>query len=346
MVQGGVGLELLIARTTSNSFAECCRANGTGLTMNRRKPRVSVGLPVYNGERFLEETLGSLLAQTYTDFELIISDNASTDRTEEICRIYAAKDKRVRYYRNAKNIGADRNFNRVFELSTGDYFKWASADDLCQPEHLARCLEVLDNDDTIVLAYPKTRFIDESGKALDLNDPGWDLRSEAAHERLRYVIRAGHWVNPHYGLIRAEALSKTRLMPNYPGGDYGLLAELSLRGKFVEIPEHLFFRRIHPAASSQNAMNLAWTMEFHTGDRGRICLPFWHLSIDHFITIIKSELSVSYKVSLLGSLARGMWWRHSRLWQEAKIGFVLYCFLRLGSLGLKIATHFKYWGAK
>jgi glycosyltransferase involved in cell wall biosynthesis len=292
--------------------------------MNKQEPRVSIGLPVYNGERFLEAALDSLLSQTYTDFELIISDNASTDRTKEICRVYAVKDQRVRYFRNTKNLGVSANFNRVFQLSSGDYFKWASADDLCKPEHLARCLDVLENDDSVVLACPKTAFIDASGRTLDITDPGWNLRSEAAHERFRYVICAGHWVNPHYGLIRASELAKTRLMPAYPGGDYRLLAELTLRGKFVEISEYLFLRRIHPGASSQNLTNLTWTMEFQTGDRQRMCLPFWNLNVDHFLTIAKSELPLRYKLSLFGSLVRVMWWQHRRLLQELKVGFMFY----------------------
>jgi glycosyltransferase involved in cell wall biosynthesis len=290
--------------------------------MNGRKPRVSIGLPVHNGERFLEETLRSLLAQTYADFELIISDNASTDETQDICRAYAAKDHRVRYYRNKKNIGVGRNFSRAFELSTGDYFKWASADDLCKPELVARCLHVLDNDNTAVLACPKTRFIDESGNVLDLDDPGWNLRSEAIHERFRYVIHAeGHWVNSLFGLIRARALARTRLIPSYPGGDYRLIGELSLIGKFVEIPEYLFFRRIHSGASSQNAMNLMWTMEFHTGDGNRVCLPLWNLNFDHLTTTINSELSIYHKLSLVGTILHGMWWRHERLLKELGIGF-------------------------
>lgn len=292
--------------------------------MNSRKPRVSIGLPVYNGERYLEACLDSLLAQTYTDFELIISDNASTDGTENICRAYVAKDQRVRYYRNATNVGVGRNFNRVFELSTGEYFKWASADDLCKPEHLKRCLDVLENDDTAVLVYPKTRFIDESGNVLDINDAGWDLRSEAVHERLRYVIYAGHWVNAHYGLIRAGALSTTQLMPSYPGGDYRLLAELSLRGKFIEVGEYLFLRRVHPGASSQNTAQFGWMIEFHTGDAAHVCLPFWDLLFDYLMIIAKSELNVRHKLSLLGSVGRRMWWGHKRLLQELGSGAISY----------------------
>src|SRR5262245_34908562 len=124
-----------------------------------RKPRVSIGLPVYNGQQFLEETLNSILAQTYTDFELIISDNASTDRTSEIARAYVAKDARVRYHRNENNLGVAGNYNGVFSLASGEYFKWAPADDTCLPNYLARCVEILDLDSTVVLAYPQTQFV-------------------------------------------------------------------------------------------------------------------------------------------------------------------------------------------
>jgi len=292
--------------------------------MNNRRPRVSIGLPVYNGERFLGKTLDSLLAQTYADFELIVSDNASTDGTADICRRYAEKDRRVRYSRTTENIGAGRNFNRVFELSNGEYFKWASADDLCQPDHLARCLDVLDNDDTVVLAYPKARFIDENGCLLNINDPGWDLRSQAAHERFRFAIYACHWVNSLYGLIRARALAKTRLMPAYPAGDYRLLAELSLEGKFVEIPDYFFLRRIHSGASSQNIKNFRWSTEFEAENRTGTSLPLWHLGFDHLITILKSGLGARHKSSLIVSLVRSMWRQHERLSQELKFCFMAY----------------------
>ena len=292
--------------------------------MSHHRPRISIGLPVYNGERFLEEALVSLLAQTYSDFELIISDNASTDQTEVICEAYAAKDRRIRYHRNKKNIGLGGNFNRVFELSIGEYFKWANADDLFKPHYLVRCVDVLDSDPTVVLTYAKTTFIDETGKPLDKNDPGWDLRSEAAHERLRYVISSGHWVNSLYGLIRANALSKTHLIPSYPGGDYRVLGELSLLGKFHEIPEYLFLRRFHPGSSSQNTTNLEWMVEYHKGVRGHICLPFWNLSVDHFITIMRSELSTGQKLSLAGSLIRSMRWGWRRLLEELEVAFKTY----------------------
>src|SRR4051794_3298661 len=93
-------------------------------------PKLSIGLPVYNGENFLAHAVDSILAQDFRDFELIISDNASTDRTAEICRGYAESDPRVRYVRFETNQGGSRNFCYVFELARGEYFKWAAHDDV------------------------------------------------------------------------------------------------------------------------------------------------------------------------------------------------------------------------
>src|SRR5262245_44937991 len=148
------------------------RTQDNSLTMTRRPPRISIGLPVYNGEKFLKESVNSLLAQTFDDFELILSDNASTDETPAICRSYSDADKRVRYFRNDENIGVYRNFNRVFQLGSGEYFKWAAADDICHRELLAKCLKVLESDASVVATYPKVQFVDEEGRRLDLSDAG------------------------------------------------------------------------------------------------------------------------------------------------------------------------------
>src|SRR5262249_10793675 len=131
------------------------------------------------------------------------------------------------------------------ELARGEYFKWAAADDICKPTYLERCVEVLDREPSVVLAYPRTQFINEAGVPLNVEDPGWNLQSDEAHERFRYVIFAGHWANAVVGLVRLSALAQTRLFPAYAGGDFRVLAELSLLGKFCEIPEKLFLRRLH-----------------------------------------------------------------------------------------------------
>lgn len=287
--------------------------------MTSESPRISIGLPVRNGDRFLQQTLDSLLVQTYRNYELIISDNASTDCTEAICRGYAAKDTRIRYYRNDSNIGIHGNINRLFVLSKGEYFKLASADDLCEPECLARCLDVLQNEPSAVLAYPRARFIDESGNPLPTHDPGWDIQSEVASERLRYVITNRHWVNAFYGLVRCAALSETHLLANYPGGDYRLLAELSLLGTFIEIPDCLISRRLHSGAYSQNTSTPSRMQEFHGGARKRICLPFYNIIIDHFKIIVCSSLSIGEKVSLLFWLVRMVNWERYRLLEDLKV---------------------------
>ena len=238
--------------------------------MNRSKPCVSIGLPVRNGARYLGEAVDSLLKQSYKDFELIISDNASTDQTEEICRDYAAKDPRVRYYRSSQDVGLANNYNYLFMRARGEYFKWAAADDVHEPDYLARCLDVLEHDPAVVLAYAKARFIDENGGPIDKTDPGFDLQSDMALERFRYVIYATSWVNAIFGLIRTKSLANTRLLPRYPGGDYPLLGELALAGKFVEVPDTLFLRRVHPEASSQNTHDVAYMVILsYTGAHSR-----------------------------------------------------------------------------
>ncbi len=230
-------------------------------------PRISVGVPVYNGERYLATTLDSLLAQTFADFELIVCDNASTDRTEDIGRAYAARDPRVRYVRNPRNLGSTGNYRRAFELATGEYFRWSAADDLSGPEFLARCIQVLDAQPHVVLAYPKTRFIDESGKVVSEYDDRMHLQSPLPSERFQQVLERLGYVNALYGLSRTAVLRQTRLLGTYLASDVVFLAELSLYGTFWEIPEFLFYRRFHAEASS--SMSPAQRCAFYAPARRR-----------------------------------------------------------------------------
>jgi glycosyltransferase involved in cell wall biosynthesis len=290
-------------------------------------PRVTIGVPVYNGGRFLARTLESLLAQTYSDFELIISDNASTDDTESICRSFSARDSRVRYVRNAENRGAAWNLNRLFELGRGEYFKWAMADDVCQPRMVEVCVAALDRNPDAVLACVRTTFIDEDDGVLRNLDPGWDLRSDQAHRRLSQVIFAGgHWVNADAlaGVIRREALCRTTLIPRYQGGDKRLLAELSLLGKFIEIPEYMYLRRQHPESSGRNNPEFAkdrtqaitWMADFFKSSRAEVARPTWHLFVDHLKLVGRSQLPLSLKILLVTSLLRFVRWNWMRLMKE------------------------------
>ncbi|HMB96546.1 MAG TPA: glycosyltransferase family A protein, partial [Tepidisphaeraceae bacterium] len=127
------------------------------------RPKVSIGMPVRNGQRFIRQAIDSLLAQTFTNFELIICDNASTDSTEAICREYASRDSRVRYFRNSRNLGPAGNHNKCVDLSQGDYFRWHAHDDMCAPDYLEKCVECLDHNPDVVIAYPRTLIVDEEG---------------------------------------------------------------------------------------------------------------------------------------------------------------------------------------
>jgi hypothetical protein len=218
----------------------------------KSQPRVSVGLPVYNGEAYLAQTIESILAQDYANLELVISDNASTDATQDICQRYQALDARVRYRRSDVNRGAVWNFNRVFELSSGEFFKWQAYDDLCLPTFLSSCLREFERSPmSVVLVYPRPQAIDEHGKPLGgLVERSVATSDPQAHRRLSVVLRKLSMVSSFYGLIRASELRKTRLLGRFIAGDWVMLAELSMLGEIREVPETLFLRRVHPKIST------------------------------------------------------------------------------------------------
>jgi glycosyltransferase involved in cell wall biosynthesis len=256
-----------------------------------KSPRVSIGVAVYNGERFLPQTLASLLAQTYRDFELIICDNCSADRTEQICRSYMERDARIRYHRNATNIGAPRNFNRAFELSQGEYFKWSGADDLCAPEMIERCVAVLDQRPEVVLAYPKTRLIDETGAVVDDYDDRLDLQFETPHKRLSHLLWNVWMCNAVFGLIRSRVMKSAGCFGSYPNSDLVFLAALALRGPFVEVPERLFLRRFHALSVQRYPLAHQRIVMFDPAKVGQLTFPNWKLFAAHFSAIHRAPLS-------------------------------------------------------
>jgi glycosyltransferase involved in cell wall biosynthesis len=229
--------------------------------MSKQRPHISIGLPVYNGEEYLRKCLDSILAQTYQDFELIISDNASLDNTAVICREYALRDSRIRYYRNSKNLGANPNFNRTVKLAQGDYFKWMACDDILAPTYLARCVEVLDQNPTVVLCHTQTVFIDRDGDVIPYHpqkqgfvdkfghvypkEPRKKLDALWPHQRYKAVLCDMLWCYECFGVMRIDHLRNTGLYGDYYGTDKVLLSQMCLLGPFAEVPEPLFFNRRH-----------------------------------------------------------------------------------------------------
>jgi glycosyltransferase involved in cell wall biosynthesis len=206
---------------------------------------MSIGLPVYNGEQYLSESLDALLGQSYEDFELVISDNASTDGTEDICRRYLAEDPRVRYVRQPRNIGCAPNHNFVFQQARGELFQWASHDDLYGRDLLRRCVEALDENPHVVLAHAWTAMIDGAGNVTQAVAYPLATDSLRAPERFLSMLFAVGGDDDN-GVIRADVLRRTPLVDSYHHADRTIVAEISLHGPFYHVPDWLYFRRDHP----------------------------------------------------------------------------------------------------
>ncbi|MEI9813659.1 MAG: glycosyltransferase [Acidobacteriota bacterium] len=269
-----------------------------------RRPTITIGLPVYNGQKYLAVALDSLLAQTDCEFQLIISDNGSTDRTREICERYAAQDSRIRYYRNPQNEGVARNFNRVFTLSDTEYFKWAPYDDLVEPNFLARCLEVMERNPSVVLCYSKAKVINETGAFITNYDPGPDTHSNKQHVRFRNLLLHPEYAIQQMGVIRSSALRKTVLHGTYPSSDEVLLAQLALLGDFYEIQDRLYIFRRHEEQSTETSKQRDRVLYFDPTLAGKIVLPTWRYLGGYLKVLRNSSLQRSTLLSCYFSVLR------------------------------------------
>lgn len=207
------------------------------------RPLVTIGVPIYNEERYLAGSLDSLLAQDYENIEIIISDNASTDGTPQICAEYVAKDPRVRYHRNDTNVGSFENFNHVLELARSEFFMWACGHDLRHPSQVSRCVEIMLEDPRIVLCYTQMIWIDGNGQPLEPMQKGQDYVDTRGLElsllRINVVLWGLHGGHPTYGLFRTQALKKTPVFTHLVSPDMALLIELAAIGRFAYIPDVL-----------------------------------------------------------------------------------------------------------
>lgn len=225
--------------------------------MPRELPLITVGMPVYNGARTLHHALNSILAQSYSNFEIVISDNASTDDTPEIISEYAALDHRIRPYWNSTNLGARANYNRVLELARGTYFKWAAHDDWIASDYLERCVEELQGCPEVVLCYSAMCRVDAQGDTRRLVVPANVLaRSGSVARRVHDVL----WhvpYHPIFGVFRTKALRSAGGIPNCPEPDRVTLVRVALRGLYAQIPDVLFFQR-SPEKNTPNRNVWRW----------------------------------------------------------------------------------------
>jgi len=285
--------------------------------MTRNPPSVTLGMPVYNAEKYLDAAIESVLGQTFGDLEIILSDNASSDGTRDLCLKYVRLDRRVRYSRNKTNIGAGDNHRRVADLARGKYFKWQSRDDLCAPTFLEKCVQVLDSDPGVVLCHSLTTLIDQDGDVIGPYSRRLNTGSVSAAERFRQITWYDHKCFQIYGLIRTDAIRFAGNMPCCVHGDGILLANLALQGRFHEIPEHLFFSRSHPDQSAQVVPKRLrtgrrrltrsvgpqpppewWSPSF----KGRITFPYLRIAGEYVSAIAQVPLSLGDRCASLLSM--------------------------------------------
>jgi glycosyltransferase involved in cell wall biosynthesis len=295
--------------------------------MSGNKPRVSVGMPVYNGDNYLAETLESIFAQTLQDFEIVISDNGSTDGTEAICRQYVAKDPRVHYHRSEANRGVSWNFRRAAGLSSGEYFMFLAHDDKLAPEFLEKCVSVLDSHPEVALCYPKAIEIDSQGNHLYKKEQFLDADSPQPHKRFRQMIRMDHNCETLFGLTRASAFKQTTIHAEFPDGDRVMLAELSLHGTYYRVPEYLFLHREHPVRSINLYPTRFDRMQLLEPQRaGEFTLPHFLEFFEYLHCIRRAPLSFRQRLACYTEMLR--WLRDNRRRLVADITYVAARFLR------------------
>ena len=293
--------------------------------------KVAIGLPVHNGGNFLAAAIESILAQTYGEFDLLISDNASIDGTEQICRAYAKRDARIRYMRRPKNVGAAANHNLLVRMADSPYFKWAAHDDVLAPGFLAACVDILDRDPTVVLASPASTLIDEAGMPLtysvelggmiDRSGVCWPVMPEkndglvAKDPTVRFEAVMLNMVMcvEIFGLMRRSMLLRTPLQGPFCGANKVVLAQMSLLGPFWLGQETLFFRRCH-AQQFSAAISGAYRAMWFSGRRDTIFYQQIKLLLAYCRVVNATELTVRQRRICLRAIAqraltRGQQWQ-------------------------------------
>lgn len=281
-------------------------------------PLVSIGVPVYNGDDLLAAAMDSLLGQSLGDFELIVSDNASSDGTETTCRDYARRDARVRYVRQPRNLGAPANWNAVARLARGRYFKWAAASDLCHRDMLARCVAELERNASAVLCYARTQFIDGAG--VHVGGPAGDFAVVEASPSQRFARVCQHLQlnNAQNGVIRREALMRTQLDRLYPHGDRVLMAELALQGTFVLLDDVLLYRRADAQHFSGRRNATALNRMFRPGRSDPFIAPNARRHFDFIFSALRAPVGVGERLRAAGAAVKGLYWDRRGLLEDIR----------------------------
>jgi glycosyltransferase involved in cell wall biosynthesis len=260
------------------------------------KPLATIGIPVYQGGNYLDETLASARLQDYENLEIIVTDNASTDDTPEIVERHASEDARIRYVRHERNQGAAENYNSAFHASSGEYFCWNAHDDLTTPDFISSGVEALERHPEASVALAHVDRINARGDTLDSMEISGGVFSSSPAARFRAAARS-HPVTIVFGLYRSRFVAESRLHGKYTGSDRNFIAEMMLRGPAVMAGNSRFLLREHESRSvrvadkSESRFSHAREGWFATDREGRIVFPSWRRFGGYVTAVTRARLS-------------------------------------------------------
>jgi len=283
------------------------------------RPKLTIGLPVYNGERYLKDAIESHLAQDFTDYELLIADNASTDGTIDIINRYVTRDSRIRYHGSDVNHGATWNFNRLVGLASGQYFKWSAYDDVMAPTFLSTCVNALDSDPAAAGCFTGFNLIDADGNVTG-SGLGKGTDQETPSQRfLAAMVDVPFQAS--FSIFHTDILKRTAMIASYANCDVVMLAEITLYGKLLQLPDQLFFSRDHEDNSVRSAPSPADRAKwFSTNPRNHIYFPICHETAEYFRAIRQAPLSMAERMRCRICVLKWMRWNASRLIRDVRRG--------------------------
>ena len=280
------------------------------------RPLVSIGMPVYNGEKYIRQALDSLLAQEYENFEVVISDNASTDNTGPICKGYVKRDSRVIYLRNEQNLGAPYNFKRVLDESSGEYFMWASCHDVWEPQFISKCLQPLIHKPTLVLCFPSADWIDLHGRVFEKISCSLDTQGLHPLCRAQFVLLGLQYAYPVYGIFRSKSLKKVNVNRTLIGIDVIILFEIAFLGEFCQIPEVLIhIRRMEDYGSWEDYVTKIYNKSLKNISLNR---EVWKMLFAHFSIVVRYCRPRYKLVPMVLGVFSNLVIKYSWLWRAKK----------------------------
>jgi len=266
-----------------------------------KKPFISIAMTVFNSASFLAKSIESLLSQDYENYELIISDNASEDGSSDICQEFAKRDNRIKYYRNIINMGAAKNSFKAVNLCSGEFTMPVADHDVHHPSFISSLLEILQQDESIVLAYPRTNLIDENDHPIELMTDVIDTRGMDVCQRFSKIVWEACCMNMVYGLYRTAAIKEVWHFQPTIGPDLIMIAKLSLIGSIAQVNKSLFFRRRNRADENTQELTRRQVASFVKSDI-KALVPWTMLAYEHIKIIRESHLSINEKELLFADI--------------------------------------------